>query len=96
MMDLFSYPAAPGHRGVDTSIAAADSVGRCALALREQCMARLRIGPATADEVAGYLGASVLAIRPRFTELAQAGLIVDTGERRRNDSGRMAKVWRLG
>ena len=40
------------------------------------------------------LGESVLAIRPRFSELRALGQITDTGARRINDSGRSAIVWR--
>jgi len=47
----------------------------------------------TADEVAGRLGLSILSIRPRITELARLGKVRDSGERRRNGSGRKAIVW---
>ena len=47
----------------------------------------------TADEVAELLGRSVLAVRPRVSELYDIGLIRDSGERRRNASGINAKVW---
>mgnify|MGYP000322982922 CR=1 FL=1 len=46
----------------------------------------------TADECAAVLGESVLSIRPRFSELLGAGLIRETGQRRRNASGKMADV----
>jgi len=36
----------------------------------------------------------VPAVQPRFSELRALGSIVDTGERRQNDSGRNAIVWR--
>ena len=52
-------------------------------------------GPQTADEVAGKLGISILSVRPRFSELAASGRLVDTGERRSNSSGKMAKVWKI-
>lgn len=102
MSDLFSYaeahpryPQAPGHRGGDTSAAAAESMERAAPVLRQRCLDRLQLGPATADEIAAWLDQSVLSIRPRITELFQMGEIADTGERRPNASGRMAKAWRL-
>lgn len=47
----------------------------------------------TADEAAALEGLSPLSTRPRCTELAEAGLIRDAGERRRNASGRNAVVW---
>jgi predicted ArsR family transcriptional regulator len=55
----------------------------CLLALEQS-------GPMTSDEVADMLGRTVLAVRPRLTELKLKGLVVDTGTRRANDSGRMA------
>jgi predicted ArsR family transcriptional regulator len=48
----------------------------------------------TADEIAAALGESVLAVRPRVSELFHDGLIGKTGERRRNHSGLSAYVWR--
>lgn len=102
MTDLFTYAASqpryphmPGHRGVDTSMAAAQSMEQSAPLLRQRCLERLRLGPATADEIAEALGLSVLSIRPRVTELYQSGAITDTGERRKNVSGRMAKVFKV-
>lgn len=50
-------------------------------------------GPMTADEIAVKVGETALAIRPRVTELGNAGLLVDTGDRRTNVSGRPATVW---
>lgn len=51
-------------------------------------------GPATADEIATKLGESVLAMRPRLTELFKSGAITWSGKRP-NRSGRLARVWRL-
>lgn len=50
-------------------------------------------GQLTADEIADAIGATVLATRPRVTELQQEGLLYDTGLRRPNSSGRQATVW---
>lgn len=65
---------------------------------RQVCIEIARAGPGglTADEVAERLDKSVLAIRPRVSELANCPdpLIVPTGERRANRSGLKAKVWR--
>jgi hypothetical protein len=47
----------------------------------------------TADEVADFVGESLLTIRPRMTELKRLGLLRDTGARRANASGRQAVVW---
>lgn len=98
--DLFEprYPDVPGHRGVDTSIAAAESVKDRAGILREKCLAYVKrwgMTGSTADECAESLGESVLSIRPRFTELRLANRIEDTGTRRPNASGRNAIVWKV-
>lgn len=96
MMDLFTYyPDRPGYKEPTTSREAAESMVKTAPRLRDLCRQALRQGPATADEIAGRLDMSILAVRPRITELYHAGLIAETGERRPNGSGRNAKVWRL-
>ena len=48
----------------------------------------------TADEIAAQLAASVLAVRPRVSELFHAARIEKTGERRLNRSGLAAHVWK--
>ena len=79
----------------DISLEAADAMFDRAPILRARVLGVLATGNFTADEVAAQLGESVLAIRPRVTELAKDGRIADTGERRKNASGRKAIVWRL-
>ncbi len=83
---------------LDTQQAALD---RAPVKLADKALHYLRViatysGTAgrTPDELADLIGASPLAIRPRITELRKAGLIVDTGCRRLNRSGRKAVVWR--
>jgi predicted ArsR family transcriptional regulator len=80
---------------VDTSIEAAEAMARAAPLMRQRCLERLKLGPATADEVADFLQLSVLSVRPRITELAADGAIYDTGDRRPNASGKRAKVWSI-
>jgi predicted ArsR family transcriptional regulator len=48
----------------------------------------------TADEIAARLAASVLAVRPRVSELFHAGMIEKSGARRLNQSGLAAHVWK--
>lgn len=89
------YPAVPGSKAAGTSSDAAEAMKPRAGILRAKVLDCLReYGPMTADECADALRESVLAIRPRFSELRALGLVVDTGERRENDSGRRAIVWR--
>jgi len=89
-----AYPWQAGHRGVDTSVEAAEGVDGAGL--RAEVLDVLhRCGPQTTDEAAGWLGRSVLSIRPRFTELLRVGAIHRAGERRPNASGRMAHVFQV-
>lgn len=95
--DLFSlgYPHSPAYSiGSDTSFAAAESVD--ANTLRAKVLDALeQYGPLTADECAAKIGASILAARPRLSELKALGKITDSGLRRQNASGRSACVFRL-
>lgn len=94
LQPLELYPYTPGHQGGDTSREAAESMEKSAPRLRRICFNALRDnGPSTPDELAARLGLSILSVRPRVTELAKAGRIYDTGERRKNASGRFARVW---
>jgi hypothetical protein len=51
---------------------------------------------ATADELAQLLRRSPFTTRPRCTELQSFGQIHDSGQRRKNASGRNAIVWVIG
>lgn len=49
----------------------------------------------TADECASLLDVDRLTVRPRTSELRAESSIIDSGERRPNDSGKMAIVWKV-
>lgn len=88
-----TYPNTPGFKGaVDTGRDAAKAFAP-KLGRRQQealdCLAE--IGPATADEVAGHIHRHWYVTRPRFSELREKGLIIDTGERRSTEFG--GKTW---
>lgn len=91
-----SYPNAPGHRQVETSIAAADDLapklGRLQLAAEQTIRNAGWIG-LTADELAARLELDRWSIQPRTSELKRKGLIRDSGQRRANATGKMAIVW---
>jgi predicted ArsR family transcriptional regulator len=89
------YHDLPGYKELTTSKAAAESVAGGSAAARARVFRIIARSPATADEVAAALGLSVLYVRPRVSELREAGQIVPSGDRRPNDSGRMAAVWRI-
>lgn len=91
------YPSGPGFKRAATSREAAHRIaGHAATvraaALKEFCVAYPK--GLTADEVAKLLGESVLTVRPRVSELRAAGLIEQTPNRKLNDSGMSAAVWR--
>ena len=93
---MSTYPDAPGHRNVDTSIAAADALAQ--KLGRLQRMAETAIRNAgwfglTADELAARLEMDRYSIQPRTSELRRKGLIRDSGQRRPNSTGKLAIVW---
>ena len=92
---LMPYPSGPGHQGTDTSIEAAAEIAPTAGTLRNAAFKILSGRPSTADEVAELMSQSVLAVRPRITELRRTGQIRDSGVRRKNNSGRRAIVWQI-
>lgn len=91
------YPERPGFKDRTTSKEAACAVAPTAAQLRARVLDAIeRAGSygLTADEAASRLGVSVLAVRPRVSELYAEDRIERTGERRRNDSGMHAWVMR--
>jgi len=99
--DLFgfrsaTYPETPGYKEETTSRDAAEAIAPRAGTLRAMALEALAGGwELTPDEIAEKVGKSVLAIRPRCTELDEMGFIERTGRRRMNDSGLYAHVYRL-
>jgi len=90
------YPELPGFKKTDTSRKAAHEVKTKAKTLREQVLnALFRFGPNTADDIAYFMSEDILSIRPRFSELALKGEIIDTGMRGINKSGKSAIIWSL-
>jgi predicted Rossmann fold nucleotide-binding protein DprA/Smf involved in DNA uptake len=95
-LNIFNrYPDSPGYKKSGTSKQAAKDISSKAKTLRQAVLEQLRIKPATTDEVAAALSESVLSIRPRFSELKLSGLITESPERRKNDSGKWATVWKV-
>ena len=91
--DLFSMPV--GAQRMGTSRAAAASIAKEAGNLRERVLRAIEgLGEATADEVAGCLGLSILTVRPRVTELHKHHWVEPTEKKRRNQSGKLAVVWK--
>jgi hypothetical protein len=90
------YPDAPGHRDVDTSIAAANALAPKLGRLQRMAEAAIReagLYGLTADELAARLDMDRWSIQPRTSELRRKGLIRDSGLRRPNATGKQAIVW---
>ena len=101
MTDLFdwlpSYPVKPGYKEPTTSKAAAKAIEHRVEHLRDRVLTAISNAGKrglTADEAASRIGETVLAVRPRVTELSMGKKIERTGERRPNASGVKADVWR--
>lgn len=91
-----SYPASPGFKETTTSRDAAHSIKGRAEQLRERVLAEIVGAGAlglTADECAVRINETVLAVRPRVTELFKMGKIRRSGVRRKNESGMTAHVY---
>jgi hypothetical protein len=91
------YPDAPCFKAPGPSEEAAERVAGQAKVLRAKVIAAYQERhPAgfTADEVAAELNQSILSVRPRVSELRRSGDLIDTGQRRPNESGLKATVWR--
>jgi hypothetical protein len=93
---MITYPDAPGHRHVETSIAAAIALAPSLGRLQRMAEATIRaagMNGLTADELAARLDMDRWSIQPRTSELRRKGLIRDGGKRRANTTGKMAIVW---
>lgn len=95
MSDLFTYATEQAFKKRGTSSDAAAAAAGKASYWRARVLEAIRHQPGTADEIAARLGADILSIRPRTTELLNQGLIETTGERRPTPRGRTADVWRV-
>lgn len=97
MTDVTRYPKAPGFKEGTTSREAAQNIAGRAAHIRG-LVTNLYVDsyPAgfTADEAARLLRVSFLSIRPRVSELHASGMLDKTDERRKNESGQSASVWR--
>ena len=90
------YPETPGHRGIDTSVSAADAIANSSSRLQRTALFAIReVGPRglTTQELADRTGIEFSSIQPRTTELRRKGLIQDSRQRRPNRNGKRAIVW---
>ena len=96
-LDLFErYPNVPGHRGIDTSIHAAESIKPKSNILRQTVIDALSDhGPLATHEICMVTDEQYANIQPRTSELKAKGKIEDTGNRRKTPSGKPGIVWGL-
>ncbi len=90
------YPDVPGHRHIDTSVEAADAIAPKLGRLQRLAETTIRAAGEhglTADELAARLDMDRWSIQPRTSELRRKGLILDSGRRRPNCTGKSAIVW---
>jgi hypothetical protein len=86
-----------GHRGIDTSIEAGSALEGALARLRRMVFCAIRDAGErglTAEETANHLGIARVSAQPRTSELRGLRLIEDSGQRRRNASGKRAIVWK--
>jgi hypothetical protein len=97
-LDPGAYNGLPGHKEPTTSRDAAVAMAGRAAILRERVFRAIQAaGPEglTADEAARTLGETVLAVRPRVSELRSARRVAPSGHRRPNASGMKAAAWKV-
>jgi hypothetical protein len=88
----------PGHRGISTSIEAAEHIAPVASFLRHRVLRAVSAaGPhgTTVLEFCAREGLDRMGAQPRFSELRRLRKIADSGKRRKNPSGVSAIVWTL-
>lgn len=100
-MELTDYhawrcPATPGHRGISTSIVAAEKLTKSLAHLQILALNAIKVAGKnglTADELGAKLGMDRWSIQPRTPELKCKGLIKDSLQRCKNVIGKVAIVW---
>lgn len=83
-----------GHRTAETSEQAAEAISLTVANWRARVLLDLRVnGAASGTALAARMKAPLLTIRPRLSDLLNAGKIRDTGRREKNAAGRGEIVW---
>ena len=93
-LDIFSYPDGPGFKARETSRAAAAAMAPQAKSLRARVFDEIKKAPGTPEQIAHRLKEPLMNVRPRCSELAAKGLILDSEARGTAMGGRRAIIWR--
>lgn len=92
------YPNHPGSRdnAPETSREAARSVVDIAKSHRAKVLAALKgeVFGLSSEGIAGKIGLTKYAVRPRISELVGTGEIIETQFREKNSEGRSVVIWR--
>lgn len=91
-----TYPNEPGFKRTDTSREAAEAMKPTAATLRDKALRAIGaagLNGLTSEELAAVIGVERVSIQPRTSELRELEKIEDSGQRRRNGSGKRAIVW---
>lgn len=93
------YPMSAGHRGIDTSAAAAAAIASSLSFLQAKvfrAIAEAGTRGLTTNELSEHLRIDRGSIQPRTSELRAKGRIRDSRLRRQNANGKRAIVWIVG
>ena len=93
-LDIFTYPESPGFKARETSRAAAAAMAPQAKSLRARVFDEIKKAPGTPEQIAHRLKEPLMNVRPRCSELAAKGLILDSEARGTAMGGRRAIIWR--
>lgn len=88
------YPERPGAQARETSRAAAAAIAPSAKTLRARVLDEIKKAPGTPEQLAHRMREPLMNIRPRCSELAAKGLILDSQARGQAMGGRKAIIWR--
>jgi predicted transcriptional regulator len=94
ILDQAPTPGRARRRDPDTSKKAAAAAPVAELEARVLRALKITHAGLTTHELAWLLKVDLVSVSPRMRPLAEKGLVEDSGERRRGDSGRQSIVWK--
>jgi hypothetical protein len=97
-LPLFDYyPHVPGHRGISSSIEAAEKIKSTVHTMRDRVHGIIKLAGAngiTTEELCQFMKMEAKHTQPRVSELRKLGKVVDSGLRRKSESGVNVIVWK--
>jgi len=99
--DLFTwqeqYPMTPGHRGVSSSIEAAEKIKPKVGGMRGRVYGIIKLcgeEGTTVEELCAFMKLEAKHVQPRVSELRKLGKVIDSGLKRKSESGVSVIVWK--